>query len=63
MELEFANDEIEIDWVEVIKYLFKKAWLIAAVAILCAGLVVVYGKFMVTPMYESKASIVVMNQA
>lgn len=63
MELEFANDEIEIDLVEVIKYLFKKAWLIAAAAILCAGLVVVYGKFMVTPMYESKASIVVMNQA
>ncbi len=63
MELEFANDEIEIDLVEVIKYLFKKTWLIAAVAILCAGLVVVYGKFMATPMYESKASIVVINQA
>ena len=55
------NDEIEIDLVELFRVLWKKKWIIGAAAIVGGLLLFVYGKFFVSPIYESTTRIIVLN--
>ena len=49
----------EIDIMDFLKILWKKAWIIALVAVLCAAIGFSYCTLMVTPEYSSKAVMVV----
>lgn len=49
----------EIDIMDFLKILLKKAWIIALVAVLCAAIGFSYCTLMVTPEYSSKAVMVV----
>ena len=57
------NEEIEIDLSRLFSSLLKKAWLIGAVAVLCAVLTLVYTVVCVTPKYESGAKFYVNNSS
>ena len=63
MEQKYNNDELEIDLMEIISVLWHWAWVIAAAAIGCGLLALVYSKFFITPTYESTTRIVVLNQS
>lgn len=62
MELDYKNDEMEIDLKEIIILLLKKWWLIGAGAILCAGLAFVYCRLTSAAVYQSTSSMLVLNQ-
>ncbi len=61
MEQNYKNDELEIDLMEIIQVLWRKAWIICAAAFGCALLAFVYSKFFITPTYASSTRIVVLN--
>lgn len=63
MEQNARNDELEIDLMEIIQVLWRWAWVIAVSAIGVALVAFVYSKFFITPTYESKTRIVVLNQS
>ncbi len=62
MEFDFEHEEIEIDLTELLELLLKKVWIIIGAAIVGMLLVWIYGKVIVTPIYVSTSSIVVINQ-
>lgn len=55
------NEEIEIDLSRLFGALLKKAWLIGAVAVLCAVLTLAYTVLFVAPKYESATMLYVNN--
>ena len=57
------NEEIEIDLSRLFSSLLKKAWLIGAVAVICAVLTLVYTVAFVTPQYQSGAKFYVNNSS
>lgn len=57
------NEELGVDLQKVVGAVVKKAWLVALVSILCAGLVFVGTFFLVTPKYESTAMFYVNNNS
>lgn len=56
------NDEVEIDLKEIMFILLDKLVVILLVGVLCAGLAFLGTKLFITPKYQSKTSIYVMNQ-
>ncbi len=56
------NDEVEIDLKEIMFILLDKLVIILLVGVLCAGLAFLGTKLFITPKYQSKTSIYVMNQ-
>lgn len=56
------NDEVEIDLKEILFILLDKLIVILLVGVLCAGLAFLGTKLFITPKYQSKTSIYVMNQ-
>lgn len=56
------NNEMEIDLREVIAILLQKAWIILLASFLCAGIVMVWTKLFVTPMYQSITKMYVLTQ-
>lgn len=63
MEQNYNNDELEIDLIEIVRVLWRWAWVIAIAAFGCAMITFVYSKFFITPTYESTTRIVVLNQS
>lgn len=55
------NEEIEIDLSRLFRALLKKAWLIGAVAVVCAVLTLIYTVVFVSPKYQSGAMFYVNN--
>lgn len=55
------NDEIEIDLKELFFVLLHRAWIILLAAVVCAGTAGVYTKMMITPQYQSKATLYVLG--
>lgn len=62
MENQRANDEIEIDLLEVLGVLLRKCWLIIGLGILGALLCFVISRFVLTPVYESTTKIYILNK-
>ena len=60
-EKQTRNEEIEIDLSRLVGALLKKAWLIGAVAVVCAVLTLVYTVVFVAPKYQSGAMFYVNN--
>lgn len=63
MEQRYDNDELEIDLVEIIRVLWRWAWLIIVAALACGAIAFAYSKFFITPTYESTTRIFVLNQS
>lgn len=63
MEQNVRNDELEIDLMEIIQVLWRWAWVIAASAVGVALIAFIYSKVFITPTYQSKTRIVVLNQS
>lgn len=63
MEQNVRNDELEIDLMEIIQVLWRRAWIIAAAAVGLALIAFLYSKLLITPTYESTTRIVVLNQS
>ena len=62
IEKEFQkNDEIEIDLGRVLRAVMDKAWMVAAVSVLCAVLTFVGTFLFITPKYEASAMFYVNN--
>ncbi len=57
------NEEIEIDLSRLLGALLKKAWLLAAVAVICAVLTLAYTVLFVAPKYQSGAMFYVNNNS
>lgn len=57
------NEELEIDLSRLFGALLKKAWLIGAVAVVCAVLTLVFTVVFVAPKYQSSAMFYVNNSA
>lgn len=57
------EDDLEIDLLKLIKALWRKAWLIVLMAVLCGGLTLAYTHFWVQPLYESGAKMYVNNSS
>lgn len=62
MENQRANDEIEIDLLEVLGVLLRKSWLIIGLGVLGALLCFVLSRFVLTPVYESTTKIYILNK-
>lgn len=54
------NEEMEIDLIELVHVLLHRWWMILIVALAGFAIAVGYTKFVVTPMYESKAMLYVL---
>ncbi|MBQ8640491.1 MAG: protein-tyrosine kinase [Lachnospiraceae bacterium] len=54
--------EMEIDILEVARYLLRKAWLIALVGFVCAVVAYAYTKVLVVPQYKSTTRMYVINR-
>ena len=63
MEQRYDNDELEIDLMEIIRVLWRWAWLIVIASLLCGAIAFGYSKFFATPMYKSTTRIFVLNQS
>ena len=55
------NDETEIDLRELIAVYLKKWWLIAIVALSCTAIAFGITKVLITPKYQSDASIFILD--
>lgn len=55
------NERAEISLCDLVKALFRKSWLIAAGAVLCAAAVLVYSLVAVVPQYEASVKLYVSN--
>ncbi len=62
MNQRVANDEIEIDLVELFHVLLRKAVVIILVAVVGAGAMFAYTKFLVTPQYTAKSSLFILSK-
>jgi capsular polysaccharide biosynthesis protein len=62
MEPRENNEEIEIDFKEIIFVLLRRIWLIALVGISVALIAFLLSKFFITPQYESTTKIYLMNK-
>lgn len=62
MDINYNNDEIEVDILEVFQVLLKKTGLIILVGALWAFVMVGYCKVFVTPAYQSTGRILIINQ-
>lgn len=58
-----SEEDIEIDFLKLIKALWRKAWLIILAAVLCGSLALVFTNFWVEPLYESRAQMYVNNSS
>ena len=61
--MEKEKDEIEIDLLALALAVWRKIWLVLAMAILGAAVAFSYAKFLVTPLYQAKAMMYVNNSA
>lgn len=57
------NEEMEIDLQKVFGVIWRKAWLIALVSVMCAVIALVWTYYMVTPLYKSSALFYVNNNS
>ena len=57
------NQEVEIDLRSVFSAIFRRAWLIVLVAVLCAALAFTGTYFFITPQYEASAKFYVNNSS
>lgn len=57
------QDVFEIDLLEFLQAIFHNIFLIIIVAVICAGMLFAYAKYMATPMYETSAKIYVNNNS
>jgi len=58
-----VNEEFEIDLLQLLRVLWKKAGVIALVALLCATITFSYAFFLVDPEYKSRATMYVNNSS
>lgn len=61
--MENEKDTIEIDLLALVRAVWKKIWLVIAAVLVGAGIAFSYAKFMITPLYESKALMYVNNSS
>lgn len=63
MENQRANDEIEIDLVEIFHILWSRWWMIVQSGLFAALLCFLLSRFLLTPTYESTTKIYILNKA
>lgn len=63
MENQRANDEIEIDLIEIFHILWSRWWVIIQFGLFTALLCFLLSKFILTPIYESTTKIYILNKA
>lgn len=61
--MDSRNDEVSIDLQQLFRLLLRKSWLIALVAVVCAGLVFLGTYFLITPLYEADIKVYVNNSS
>lgn len=61
--MEKEKDEIEIDLLALALAVWRKIWLVMAMAVLGAAVAFSYAEFLVTPLYQAKAMMYVNNSA
>lgn len=59
--MEQSNDYIEIDLLQILGLLWKKAWVIALAAVIAGAVAFSYAAFLIEPTYEAKAMMYVNN--
>ena len=57
-----VEERAEIDWLDLLKAVLNKGWIILAAAALVGILTFCYCKFFVTPMYTSETTIIVLSR-
>ncbi len=57
------QDEVEINMLEILRYLKKKIWIIAVTAIIFAGFAFLISAFILEPEYTASCRIYVLNQS
>lgn len=62
MENQRANDEIEIDLLEIADLLLSEIWLILSAGLFAALVFLLISKFVMTPYYESTTKIYILNK-
>lgn len=62
MENQRANDEIEIDLLEIVNVLLSRIWLILSAGIFLALVCFALSRFVLTPTYESTTKIYILNK-
>ena len=63
MKQDFADDEIEIDLLELARELLNRWYIIAIAMIVCAVIGFCYARFFTTPMYSSTATMYVLSKS
>ena len=58
-----SHDYYEIDLLHILKYLWRKAWIILLIGILVGGLALAYTAFWVTPQYSASVMLYVNNSS
>lgn len=61
-EMNYDNDEIEIDLWEVLMAWKRKWWAILLAAVVCGGLTGAFSKFVITPQYTSQAMLYILSK-
>lgn len=61
-EVQYENDEIEIDLLELFQALKKKLWLLLAVTVLCGGAAGMFSRLVLTPQYTSTAMVYILSK-
>ena len=62
MENQRANDEIEIDLLEILEVLLSGIWLILSAGLFAALVFLIISKFVMTPYYDSTTKIYILNK-
>lgn len=57
------NDEIEIDVQRILSAIWRKAWLVAVAAVVCAVIAFTWTQYFITPLYKSSAMFYVNNNS
>ena len=58
-----SADEVEIDLLEVLRVLWRKAWLLILALIVGAGIAGVVTKMFITPLYQARATIYILSKS
>lgn len=62
MEQNSLRDEIELDLKEIVRVLLRKLWLIIALGLLFGMAMMIYSKYVISPLYSSTTRVYVLNR-
>ena len=58
-----GGEYVEIDLIQLLRALWRKAWAIVLAAVIFGGAAFAYGRYMITPLYESSVLLYVNNSS